>query len=121
MELNLLRYYRNRTLTTQIDAYIEWKHKVAPVSAERERPPLMRFAAFVKVANVSEIEISHIREFELQIKKQLTTNYAEELALRSVRGLLRYYHARGHLCPSAKSVGKALQGMEYQARLAATT
>ncbi len=111
-QLKLFRLGRPETLHNQIDAYLTWKSEVTPTTAIHEAPSLQRFARFVDVGEVSEIEVRHIKDYEKYLKDKYTTQYAEELALRAVRGFLRYYHARGHICPSAKAVGKALQELD---------
>jgi len=111
----LIKRAAKRPIDDQIEAYKVWKLQQAPTMAETQMPTLYRFARLTKVEDVAEVEVRHLREFEKWIKNQCTTNYAEETALRAVRGFLRYHHARGHLCPTAEAVSKSSR--ELQAAL----
>jgi len=91
-------------IDSQIDDYIEHKKRNAPTMAPLEKPTLKRFARFAEITDASEIEVRHIRAFEKLLKDQMTTHYAHDRALRSLRGFLRYHHARGHLCPTPAAV-----------------
>ena len=103
---NLLRgFNRSAVIDSQIEDYVSHKSRTAPTMAPMELPILKRFARFSAVRDVGEVEIRHIRNFEHLLKTQEATKYAEDRALRSLRGFLRYHHARGHLCPSPESVG----------------
>ena len=97
--------FKQRTIEAQIQDYIDHKVLNAPTMAPMEKPILTRFARFAEVGDVGDIEIRHLRAFERFLKEQETTKYAEDRALRSLRGFLRYHHARGHLCPAPQAVG----------------
>jgi len=103
--ISLLGRFKERVIESQIQDYLSHKVLTAPTMAPMEKPILTRFARFADISDVGEIEIRHLRAFERYLKEQETTKYAEDRALRSLRGLLRYHHARGHLCPAPQAVG----------------
>ena len=109
MNLNtLLRgFNRSVVIDSQIEDYVSHKARTAPTMAPMELPILKRFARFSAVRDAGEIEIRHLRDFEQLLKNQEATKYAEDRALRSLRGFLRYHHARGHLCPAPEAVGQS--------------
>ena len=103
--ISVLRRFKERTIESQIQEYLAHKVQKAPTMAPMEKPILTRFARLAEVVDVGEIEIRHIRAFERFLIDQESTMYAEDRALRSLRGFLRYYHARGYLCPAPQAVG----------------
>jgi hypothetical protein len=97
--------FKQRMIEAQIQEYLDHKVLTAPTMAPMEKPILLRFARLAEIGEVGDIEIRHLRAFEQFLKDRESTRYAEDRALRSLRGFLRYHHKRGHLCPAPQAVG----------------
>jgi len=88
----------------QLKEYLEFKSINAPTMAGISEPSLQQFIKLSGIRDVAEIRIDHVKKFRYHLVEQKASFYLEDSAMRAVRGLLRYYHARGYPCPSAKAV-----------------
>lgn len=106
-KLFLPRFSVKSEIDDQIAEYIAYRSIRARTMIGIDTPIIMRFVRLAGVRSMSEITVQHVQEFDRLMTDQITTNYARERAEIAMRGLLKYFHRKGYLCPSADVVRRS--------------
>lgn len=94
-------FFFKTPIQKQIDEFVFYRRSNGNVLAPQEQMWLNRFMYVTDIKNISEIKDLHIAIFRRHIAEESMSQYAEHTALRSIRGMLRYYNQKGYPCPKA--------------------
>lgn len=95
--MKYLIFWRKRKLQDQIDAYLAWKENIAPGVTISQKEFLYKFMDHTEAWDVMDIAYSEIVGYLTYVRNR-HSDYLTDQAVRSIRGLLRYYKARGYPC-----------------------
>lgn len=91
--------FKKRPIQAQIEEYIRFKRKLAPIAADLDQDWLKRFARYESAQSVEAIELSQILRYRERVWLH-GTQYQYQDFLRAIRCFLRYYKARKYPCLS---------------------